>query len=292
MKQNQHLLTISEFSRISEVKRKTLIFYDTIGVFCPKYTAPNGYRYYAHEQIYVISMIQILKELGIPLSKIKDYTADITPGHALSFLKEQQQNLTEKIRSLQSVQGMLEERLVRLEEGTSMDTRTVQLLSFEETLIFQSTPFEADRQAIPDEIWLDFYLHCKQNHVTFGYPEGYLTAREQLKKQETKTVSRIVAFVKDASLANASIPAGLFAAACGPSSLEDTDSIYERLFFSFVKIGWKSSEMPARNVSLTKSEAPKKRTDYESSNSSPLFQMIRNFGIPFSGSFHNKWTIP
>lgn len=80
MKQNQHLLTISEFSRISEVKRKTLIFYDTIGVFCPKYTAPNGYRYYAHEQIYVISMIQILKELGIPLSKIKDYTADITPG--------------------------------------------------------------------------------------------------------------------------------------------------------------------------------------------------------------------
>ena len=259
MKQNQHLLTISEFSRISEVKRKTLIFYDTIGVFCPKYTAPNGYRYYAHEQIYVISMIQILKELGIPLSKIKDYTADITPGHALSFLKEQQQNLTEKIRSLQSVQGMLEERLVRLEEGTSMDTRTVQLLSFEETLIFQSTPFEADRQAIPDEIWLDFYLHCKQNHVTFGYPEGYLTAREQLKKQETKTVSRIVAFVKDASLANASIPAGLFAAACGPGSLEDTDSIYERLFFSFVKIGWKSSEMPARNVSLTKSEAPKKK---------------------------------
>lgn len=234
MKQNQHLLTISEFSRISEVKRKTLIFYDTIGVFCPKYTAPNGYRYYAHEQIYVISMIQILKELGIPLSKIKDYTADITPGHALSFLKEQQQNLTEKIRSLQSVQGMLEERLVRLEEGTSMDTRTVQLLSFEETLIFQSTPFEADRQAIPDEIWLDFYLHCKQNHVTFGYPEGYLTAREQLKKQETKTVSRIVAFVKDASLANASIPAGLFAAACGPGSLEDTDSIYERLF-SFIR---------------------------------------------------------
>lgn len=292
MKQNQHLLTISEFSRISEVKRKTLIFYDTIGVFCPKYTAPNGYRYYAHEQIYVISMIQILKELGIPLSKIKDYTADITPGHALSFLKEQQQNLTEKIRSLQSVQGMLEERLVRLEEGTSMDTRNVQLLSFEETLIFQSTPFEADRQAIPDEIWLDFYLHCKQNHVTFGYPEGYLTAREQLKKQETKTVSRIVAFVKDASLANASIPAGLFAAACGPGSLEDTDSIYERLFFSFVKIGWKSSEMPARNVSLTKSEAPKKRTDYESSNSSPLFHMIRNFGIPFSDSFHNKRTIP
>ena len=36
------------------------------------------------------------------------------------------------------------------------------------------------------------------------------------------------------ALANASIPAGLFAAACGPGSLEDTDSIYERLF-SFIR---------------------------------------------------------
>lgn len=39
-------LTISEFSKISEISRKTLIFYDNIGLFSPEYTASNGYRYY------------------------------------------------------------------------------------------------------------------------------------------------------------------------------------------------------------------------------------------------------
>lgn len=32
-------LTISEFSEIAEVSRKTLIFYDNIGLFSPEYTA-------------------------------------------------------------------------------------------------------------------------------------------------------------------------------------------------------------------------------------------------------------
>ena len=68
-------LTISEFSKISEISRKALIFYDNIGLFSPEYTAPNGYRYYSHEQIYVISVITLLKELGMPLSEIKFYMA-------------------------------------------------------------------------------------------------------------------------------------------------------------------------------------------------------------------------
>ena len=53
-KNRDGLLKISEFSKIAEISRKGLIFYDNIGVFSPEYTAPNGYRYYSHEQIYLI----------------------------------------------------------------------------------------------------------------------------------------------------------------------------------------------------------------------------------------------
>lgn len=100
-------LTISEFSRISEVKRKALIFYDNTGVFSPKYTAHNGYRYYSHDQTYVIAVINVLKELGMPLSEIKEYTANITPENAISLLKEQEKNLNSKIEELQSIQDII-----------------------------------------------------------------------------------------------------------------------------------------------------------------------------------------
>lgn len=42
-KNRDGLLKISEFSKIAEISRKGLIFYDNIGVFSPEYTAPNGY---------------------------------------------------------------------------------------------------------------------------------------------------------------------------------------------------------------------------------------------------------
>ena len=79
-------LSISEFSKIAEISRKTLIFYDNIGLFTPEYTAPNGYRYYAHEQIYIISVINILKQLGMPLSEIKTYIDQCTPNQAIQLL--------------------------------------------------------------------------------------------------------------------------------------------------------------------------------------------------------------
>lgn len=224
------LLTISEFSRISEISRKALIFYDNTGVFSPKYTAPNGYRYYAHEQIYVISVINILKELGMPLSQIKQYTSDITPGNATSLLKEQGVHLSRKIKELQSVRDMLNIKLQKLEEGSREDMGAVQIRHFDEIPVFISDAFRADRIHIPDDIWLDFYMKCKKEHVSFGYPEGYLVAEDCLARKQTGEISNIIAYVNDRRYANSVIPSGNYATACGRGGLEDTADIYIRLF--------------------------------------------------------------
>lgn len=224
------LLTISEFSRISEISRKALIFYDNTGVFSPKYTAPNGYRYYAHEQIYVISVINILKELGMPLSQIKQYTSEITPENAIALLKEQGIHLSRKIAELQSIQDMLGIKLRKLEEGHDGNTDTVRIMHFEETPVFISDDFRADRKHIPDDIWLDFYMKCKQERVSFGYPEGYLVPEDCLLKKQTRKISNIMAYVNDAKYANGIIPSGDYVTACGRGGLEDTADIYDRLF--------------------------------------------------------------
>lgn len=223
-------LTISEFSRISEISRKALIFYDNTGVFSPKYTAPNGYRYYAHEQIYVISVINILKELGMPLAQIKQYTSDITPENAIALLKDQGTHLSRKIAELQAIQDMLGIKLRKLEEGHAGNADTVRVMHFEETPIFISNDFRADRACIPDDIWLDFYMKCKQSQVSFGYPEGYLVPEDLLQKKQFREVSNIMAYVSDETYANSCIPAGEYVTACGKGGLEDAAEVYERLF--------------------------------------------------------------
>ncbi|MDY2997836.1 MAG: MerR family transcriptional regulator [Faecalimonas sp.] len=110
----ENLLTISEFAEIAEISRKGLIFYDNTGVFSPEYTAPNGYRYYSHEQIYLISAIGLLKELGTPLQQIKAYMQDSTPESAVALLEQQGKKISQKIKQLQETQDMLQTKLKRL----------------------------------------------------------------------------------------------------------------------------------------------------------------------------------
>ncbi len=150
-KNRDGLLKISEFSKIAEISRKGLIFYDNIGVFSPEYTAPNGYRYYSHEQIYLISVVNMLKELDTPLSHIRDYMQDCIPDHAVALLQKQGAKLEQKINQLQSIQNMLQVKLARLEAGMARTVGSTHVVEQAETPLFISDPFEAEKSCIPDD---------------------------------------------------------------------------------------------------------------------------------------------
>lgn len=141
-----HNLSISEFSKISNVSRKALIFYDNIGLFSPDSVGSNGYHYYSHEQIYLISVINTLKELGMPLSAIKAYMANRTPDDAIVLLEQQNEFITQKIRELQGVQDMLATKLQKLRQGAQIADTKIRLVKQKETPIFISFPLRLQRE--------------------------------------------------------------------------------------------------------------------------------------------------
>ena len=178
-------LTISEFSEIAEVSRKTLIFYDNIGLFSPEYTAENGYRYYSHEQIYIIFVINILKEIGMPLKRIGAFLRQRTPAEAVSLLRQQAGVIDQKIRSLQSFRDMLDIKAERLAEAAETDDSereseksAVRLVAQQERFLFLSAPEDVRKTEVPDAVWLRFYMKCKAHGIAMGYPEGFLVKRE------------------------------------------------------------------------------------------------------------------
>lgn len=78
-------IPISEFASLTNVSRQTLIYYDKINLFKPDYKNEIGYRYYSIKQIELISVITLLKELGMPLKEIKEYTQNKSPEHFFKF---------------------------------------------------------------------------------------------------------------------------------------------------------------------------------------------------------------
>ena len=66
------MLTIGQMARCYGLTTKTLRHYDSIGLFSPALTgAENGYRYYQPTQIEMLGHIVRLRQLGLPLERIR-----------------------------------------------------------------------------------------------------------------------------------------------------------------------------------------------------------------------------
>ncbi len=91
------MLTIGEFSRICFVTKKTLRYYDEIGLLRPEFTAENGYRYYRTDQLRTMLLISRLKNYGFSLPEIATVLANPNEDYLHDKLMEKRTILEEKM---------------------------------------------------------------------------------------------------------------------------------------------------------------------------------------------------
>jgi DNA-binding transcriptional MerR regulator len=71
------MFTVGEFSRLAQVSKRLLRYYDEIGLLRPNNTDPEtGYRFYSATQLPDLNRILALKELGLSLDQIQHALRD------------------------------------------------------------------------------------------------------------------------------------------------------------------------------------------------------------------------
>lgn len=101
------LFKITEFAKISSTNRKTLQYYDEIGLFSPAYVAKNGYRYYSLLQLDRLALIAVLRDLGLPLREIKQYQERGSAEELEHLLEAQSREIDRCMELLQRRKAML-----------------------------------------------------------------------------------------------------------------------------------------------------------------------------------------
>lgn len=110
-------LTTGEFAKLCKVEKRTLFFYDEIGLFQPEKREDNGYRYYSIYQYDTISLILSLRDLGMPLKEIKDYIQKRSPDKLLNLLRKNEENLKSEIEKLKKLESYLDLKQKTVEKG-------------------------------------------------------------------------------------------------------------------------------------------------------------------------------
>ena len=70
----QELYSIGEVSKICNISKKALRFYDKIGIICPdKISEENNYRFYSRETLLSVPVVKYFKQMGFKLEEMKEF---------------------------------------------------------------------------------------------------------------------------------------------------------------------------------------------------------------------------
>lgn len=171
---HKEYLTTGEFAKLCGVKKQTLFHYDQIGILKPELMGKNGYRYYSYLQLDTYNTIAMLKELEMPLSDIKEYLNNRTPGAFLDLLNEQKRLAEEKIEELQWLKRFIEARINITKEGLSVSHNAISIETRpEERYIVTKYSGNNDNQDIYTAL-AEHLAYCHENQIYSPYVIGSL----------------------------------------------------------------------------------------------------------------------
>lgn len=120
------MLRIGDFARLVGVSVRMLRHYDQLGLLTPACTDEfTGYRYYEVSQLDRANQLLATKELGFSLDEVSQMLdGELGEDRLIEMLREREAALVEQIDADQQRLRRVRVRLLTMEKGTTMSTRT------------------------------------------------------------------------------------------------------------------------------------------------------------------------
>lgn len=174
-KNKKKLFTTGELASLCNIHRKTLLFYDRLGLIKPEFIDDNGYRYYARRQFFTLEIILALRKLDISLPEIGEYLNNKSTSNYKNLLAKHANILDQLLLNLQKMRSELNDRINFLENTESLPVESVHLTAEAEEYLFLSDPVPQNADLkIRTKISAQ-HLSTLADYVTFNnHVSGYI----------------------------------------------------------------------------------------------------------------------
>lgn len=112
-------MKISELASIANVSKRTLHYYDEIGLLTPTHIDENGYRIYSEQNIDQLQQILFFRQLDLPLKQIKQLMEDPTYD-ATEVLHVHKQILLQKREKLDELMRTIDKTIEHMKGKRKM----------------------------------------------------------------------------------------------------------------------------------------------------------------------------
>lgn len=161
MKNKKFLYTTGQFAKLNGINKRTLHYYDEIGLFSPEIKTDNGYRYYTCFQTVQLELIMTLRKIGLSIEEIIHYQQSPSGSSFAELIAEKKEFIDRSIQELLNIKTFLEEKSNKLALSLTAKEDEITVVSLPEQRILLSDPITG---AYDDDDFIvasDFSLRLK-----------------------------------------------------------------------------------------------------------------------------------
>ena len=145
MKKSNIQLTTAQFAKLHEVNKRTLHYYDDIGLFSPNTKGENGYRYYDLSQSVDFEYIRMLKELNMSIEEIEAYYKNPNADSFLKIADSKIKEIDAKIQKMKAIKRILNAKIENLIFCENLGEQMIKVEEHpSETLLITAYDFSED----------------------------------------------------------------------------------------------------------------------------------------------------
>ena len=171
-----------EFAKLCNVNKKTLFYYDEIGLFKPEIVKENGYRYYSVYQLEVFDIIHTLRDLGVPLKQIKSFIDERNPKSVVKFFEYKTGEIENEIKQLRRKQEIMSNKIKIIKEAEKIRDNIDNLSIEEQDEEYLVLSKNIDKSKFPydSEVYANHLNYCYNQDLYRGYPLGFIKTIDDL----------------------------------------------------------------------------------------------------------------
>jgi len=166
------LLSISEFSKLTDIPRSKLIYYDEIGLFPAVERGENNYRYYSLNQIIIAGFINDMASFGISLKELLELKDIRTPEIMIDLLERASKEHREKIAKLRETLSILGVMTELMKDGIKSQDVDIEVMEFEPHNYIIGSENVHQEASTFYPAWLTFMNSAQKAGINIKYPVG------------------------------------------------------------------------------------------------------------------------
>lgn len=180
----RNYFTTGEFAKLHHINKRTLMYYDDIGLFKPQFKDNHEYRYYAYEQSELLLVILALRELDISVKEIKAYMQNRSPDEFISLLSEHKSKINDQMRVLERIDRLITKKIQSLYENKEPQVDTIEIVPHAEEYLALSEPIYLKGENEVQRILHAYMENCRTYDLYDGISISSMTRFEDIVRGE------------------------------------------------------------------------------------------------------------